>query len=94
MTDRQTDRHHNGRHRTTLKDRQASRQTDRQAGRQATREEAGTYREVCLLGRGGQAALTLQREWVRWRGELMSLGVDERSPSAAEASEMIEGWRE
>lgn len=24
----------------------------------------------------------------------MSLGVDERSPSAAEASEMTEGWRE
>ena len=47
-----------------------------------------------LLGRGGQAALTLQRECVRWRGELMSLGVDERSPSAAEASEMTEGWRE
>lgn len=47
-----------------------------------------------LLGRGGQAALTLQSEWVRWRGELMSLGVDERSPSATEASEMTEGWRE
>lgn len=42
---------------------------------------------------GWGAALTLQREWVRWWGELMSLGVDERSPSAAEASEMTEGWR-
>lgn len=40
------------------------------------------------------AALTLQREWVRWRGELISLGVDDRSPSTAEASEMMEGWRE
>lgn len=37
------------------------------------------------------AALTLQSEWVRWRGELMSLGVDDRSPSSAEASEMMEG---
>lgn len=43
---------------------------------------------------GGVAALTLQSEWVRWRGELMSLGVDDRSPSSAEASEMMEGWRE
>lgn len=48
-----------------------------------------------LLGRvRWWAALTLQREWVRWRGELMSLGVDDRSPSSAEASEMMEGWRE
>lgn len=48
-----------------------------------------------LLGRvQWWAALTLQREWVRWRGELMSLGVDDRSPSTAEASEMMEGWRE
>lgn len=36
----------------------------------------------------------MQRECVRWRGEFMSLGVDERSPSRAEASEMTEGWRE
>lgn len=56
--------------------------------------EIKTSWEGWLLGRGCQAALTLQREWVRWRGELMSLGVDERSPSAAEASEMMEGWRE
>lgn len=40
------------------------------------------------------AGLTLQRECVRWRGELMSLGVDDRSPSAADASEMTEGCRE
>lgn len=40
------------------------------------------------------AGLTLQRECVRCRGELMSLGVDDRSPSAAEASEMTEGCRE
>lgn len=38
--------------------------------------------------------LTLQSECVRCRGELMSLGVDERSPSAAEASEMMDGCRE
>lgn len=47
-----------------------------------------------IIWSGGPAALTLQREWVRCRGELMSLGVEERSPSAAEASEMTEGWRE
>lgn len=40
------------------------------------------------------AGLTLQRECVRCRGELMSLGVDDRSPSAADASEMTEGCRE
>lgn len=40
------------------------------------------------------ASLTLQRECVRCRGELMSLGVDDRSPSAADASEMTEGCRE
>lgn len=38
--------------------------------------------------------LTLQSECVRCRGELMSLGVDDRSPSAAEASEMMDGCRE
>lgn len=40
------------------------------------------------------AGLTLQRECVRCLGELMSLGVDDRSPSAAEASEMTEGCLE
>lgn len=40
------------------------------------------------------AGLTLQRECVRCRGELMSLGVEDRSPSAADASEMTEGCRE
>lgn len=40
------------------------------------------------------AGLTLQRECVRCRGELMSLGVDDRSPSATDASEMTEGCRE
>lgn len=38
--------------------------------------------------------LTLQRECVRCRGELMSLGVDDLSPSAADASEIMEGCRE
>lgn len=49
------------------------------------------WRGVGVGGRSGRAALTLQSEWVRWRGELMSLGVDDRSPSSAEASEMMEG---
>lgn len=56
-------------------------------------ETAGTPRghpaaPGCPLG------LTLQSECVRCRGELMSLGVDDRSPSAADASEMMEGCRE
>lgn len=38
--------------------------------------------------------LTLHRECVRCRGELMSLGVDDLSPSAADASEIMEGCRE
>lgn len=41
-----------------------------------------------------QKRLTLQSECVRCRGELMSLGVDDRSPSAADASEIMEGCRE
>lgn len=53
----------------------------------------------CFLGSAqgpgpAAASLTLQRECVRCRGELMSLGVDDRSPSAADASEMTEGCRE
>lgn len=50
--------------------------------------------EGWLLGRGCQADLTLQRDWVRWWGEFKSLGVDERSPSAAVVSENTEGWHE
>lgn len=51
-------------------------------------DPAGTPPTCCPPG------LTLQSECVRCRGELMSLGVDERSPSAAEASEMMDGCRE
>lgn len=36
----------------------------------------------------------MQSECVRCRGELMSLGVDDRSPSAADASEMMDGCLE
>lgn len=80
---------------TIITKQENTQQADRSERQTQTRrdKEEGSV-EVPLLGRGGQAALTLQREWVRWRGELMSLGVDERSPSAAEASEMTEGWRE
>ena len=66
-----------------------------QRQRPESRSISGHYKGGVLRGRlQWWAALTLQREWVRWRGELMSLGVDDRSPSTAEASEMTEGWRE
>lgn len=65
------------------------------AARQWSSQQLLREQNRWLLGRAQRrAALTLQREWVRWRGEFMSLGVDDRSPSTAEASEMMEGWRE